>query len=366
MRLLSHEELDAARQVGDPPADALAQSLGRDAWVVNAALRHLHDNGAPLPDATPRSVRDFFETHVAIPSWADARRIRRAQQFASRHLFHVTVSLFCASLPISYAAERGARVLVATGRMQGDELDKRVNETAQFILDIVAEDGFGPRGSAVRAIQKVRLVHAAVRTHLQARGFDDSEVAINQEDQLGTLFSFSALVIRSLRKLGVQITDTEADDYHHLWHVVGAMLGIREDLLPPTYFAAHELGDRISARQLRGSEHGRLLMKTLLAGMEAHVPHLRAAPRHLVRHLIGDRLADELGVPGADAFRTTRAAFQLLPRLPIAPLGGLARRLTPIVGRPLLEAVVAAKLGGIPPTFAMPERVGSRASDVAT
>jgi hypothetical protein len=144
------------------------------------------------------------------------------------------------------------------------------------------------------------------------------------------------------------------------------MLGIQRDLLPATHVAACELGDRISLRQLRGSEHGRFLMKTLLAGMEAHVPHFRAAPRHLVRYLIGDRLADELGVPGAQAFETARAAFQLLPRLQITPLGALARRLTPIVGRPLLEAVVAAKLRGAPPTFAMPERVGAREADAAT
>jgi hypothetical protein len=132
------------------------------------------------------------------------------------------------------------------------------------------------------------------------------------------------------------------------------MLGIREDLLPSDVAAAAELGDRIASRQHAGSAHGRALMAALLAGMEDHVPGLRSAPRSLVRYLVGDALADQLGVPEGGFAPEHLAALRLLPGAPARTLAGVARRLSPVVGRPLLRAVVAAKLGAAPAAFAMP------------
>lgn len=352
--LPSHAELDRERLAGDPPADAAVAALGPNAWVVNAMLRHVHKNGAPLPDAVPAVVARLFAEHVTPPPWLDEARAQRAQRWASKHLFHITVALFCASLPTAYGAAKGARVLAATGRMQGNNLDRRVNETAQFVLDVVAEGGFSPEGSALRAIQKVRLIHAAVRRHLLDKGLGDGEVPINQEDLLGTLFTFSVVVIRALRRLGVAVSEAEADDYYHLWRAVGAALGVRHDLLPADHTSACDLSDRIAARQIRPSEHGRALFTALITGIESHVPRLRFAPRMLVRYLVGDRLADDLGAPPDGDFQAKLAVLRLLPGLPGKPLTSLAVRLSPLLGRPLLEAVIAAKLGGAPAAFAMP------------
>jgi hypothetical protein len=345
--------LDAARHVGDPEADAVVERLGSDAWVVNAALRHAHRNGDPLPDAVPAAVRRFLAEHTAPPVWLDTLGALHAQRWATRHLLPITASLFCASLPNAYAAARGARVLEATGRMQGTQLDRRVNETAQFLLDVVAQGGLGPDGSAIRAVQKVRLVHAAVRALLRRRGMAGDEVPINQEDMLGTLGAFSVVVLRSLRRLGVEVDDRAAEDFYQLWRAVGAMLGIRADLLPSDLSAAAAVCDRIAERQHAASPHGRALMASLLDGMEQHVPAaLRPAPRHLVRHLIGDRLADLLGVPVHHPLQAALAGLRVLA--PGRPLGSFAVGLSSLVGRPLLQAVVATKLGGAPAAFAMP------------
>lgn len=355
MSLPSHAELDEARRIGDPAADAIVAALGRDVWIVNSALRHVHCNGDPLPDGVPPIVRRFFAEEVALPQWLDEARVRRAQRWASRHLFHVTVALFCASLPTAYAAARGARVLVATGEMHGANLDRRINETAQFVLDVVAEGGFDERGSAIRAIQKVRLVHAAVRARLLARGFgDDGEVPINQEDMLGTLITFSAVVLRASRRLGLSIDDDEAEDYYHLWRAVGAMLGIRDDLVPRDLASAYDVGERIAARHFEASEHGRALMATLLAGMESHVPQFPSAPRHLVRYLVGERMAEQLGLPEDAGFHAKLTFARLLPRASSRSIAALARHLSPLLGRPLLQTVIAAKLEGRAPTFSMP------------
>jgi ER-bound oxygenase mpaB/B'/Rubber oxygenase, catalytic domain len=354
MSVPSHAELDAARHVGDPAADETVAALGRDVWIVNAALRHVHRNGEPLPDGIPSVVRSFFTEHVAIPRWFDEASARRAQRWASRNLLPITVALFCASLPTAYGAARGARVLAGTGRMQGARLDRRINETAQFVLDVVAEGGLAPGGSAIRAIQKVRLMHAAVRAHLVEKGLGDGEVPINQEDMLGTLCTFSIVVLRSLRLLGVPMEDRDAEDYYQLWRASGAMLGIHEEILPVDFPSACDATDRVAARQFASSEHGRALMAALLEAMEEHVPGLRFGPRYLVRYLVGEQLADLLGVPADDGFRTKVAVLRLLPRVP--SLSSLATRLSSVIGRPLLEGIIAAKLDGAPPTFAMPFR----------
>jgi hypothetical protein len=229
-----------------------------------------------------------------------------------------------------------------------------VNETARFVLDVLAEDGFGPGGAAVRAIQKVRLVHAAVRQKLAGLAAFEGETPINQEDMLGTLFTFSVIVVRAVRRLSVPVDDRQADDFWALWRGAGAMLGVRDDLLPRDFASACDLADRIAARQVATSEHGRALTASLLEGMERHVPGLRFAPRALVRYLVGDRISDVLGVPADGAFQTKLAALRLLPRGPSGPLAALARSIAPLLGRPLLEGIVAAKLGGRRPSFPMP------------
>jgi hypothetical protein len=355
--MLSHRELDALRGLGDAEADATVAALGTDAWIANSALRHVHRNDEPLPAAVPAVVRRFFEEHFTLPSDVDHQRVARAQAFAARHLLPIMVSLLYASLPTTYGAARGARVLAATGRLAGRDLDRRVNETAQFLLDVLAPDGFSPRGSALRAIQKVRLMHAAVRAQLARTTREQTlrEVAINQEDLLGTLFAFSTVVIRALRRLEITVSPDDAEDYYQLWRIIGRLLGVGDQLLPRDFHAACDLSDRIVSRHIQASEHGRQLMAELLAGMERHVPSaLQRAPRVLVRHLVGDELADALAVPPDGALQATLAVARLLPRAGVLSVGSLVRRLATPVAMPLLAGVVGAKLGGALPAFAMP------------
>jgi hypothetical protein len=93
--------------------------------------------------------------------------------------------------------------------------------------------------------------------------------------------------------------------------------------------------------------------------MERHLPGLRFLPRHLVRYLVGDRLADQLGVPPDRAFQAKLALLRLLPGPSGGPLASLAERAAPFVARPLLEAIVSAKLGGEPATFAMHQGINN-------
>jgi hypothetical protein len=351
----SHAALDAARAEGDRPADRCVARLGREVWTVNAALRNVHDNQQQLPESLPADLREFLLSEVAVPVWLNRTRVLNAQRWAEAHLFHVTAALFCASLPSAYAAERGAKVLMSTRRMSGD-LDRRVNETARFVLDVLSPGSFDPDGSALQAIRKVRLMHAAVRMQLRRRDEFAGEVPINQEDLLGTLLSFSVIVVRSVRRMGVVVDARDAEDFYHLWRGVGAMLGLRDDLMPFRFAAAIAATDCIALRQFRPSPHGQALMADLLAGIKAHfdLPLLRETPPRLVRYLLGDHTADILGVPDAARFGDPLARAARIPGLgrwsDSAPFLYLASRL----GRSLLDTVISAKLRGAQVTFPMP------------
>jgi len=340
----SDAKLDAARGCGDEAADRLVAGLAGRVWQINALLRGVRRNDDPLPEALPDEVRRFFATAAALPPWLDRTRVLAAQAWAQRHLFHITVALFCASLPSTYAAARGARVLLGTGRMQA-ELDRRVNETARFVLDILRPGSLDPSGSALVAIRKVRLIHAAVRALVPS--LEPGDVAINQEDLLGTLIGFSVVVIRSLRRMGVDIDAGAAEDFYGLWRCVGAVLGVRDDMLPRDVAAACCAAERIVERQFRASPHGQALMANLLTRMVAHVdvPGLRTSPQVLVRYLLGDRTAELLGIPAADE--------SIARSLVLRGLGATGR----LVGRRLLDTVVAVKLDGAPVHFDMPTRV---------
>ena len=116
------------------------------------------------------------------------------------------MALFGASLPEAYAAARGARVLNLTGGMV-DDLVRRVNETAQMIIDAMGtEGGIRPGESGYNDIRRVRLMHAAVR-HLvlndpsvQPPWDRTVSVPLNQEDLLGTLMTFTQIVFGALSK----------------------------------------------------------------------------------------------------------------------------------------------------------------------
>jgi hypothetical protein len=292
-------------------------------------------NDDRLPDALPEAIEKLAVP--ALPQWVEPRRLRAAQRFASEHLVEITLALFCASLPLSYGSARGARVLAGTGRL-GADIDRRINETAVFVLHVLAPNGLEEGGRGRADIGKVRLIHAAVRRSVPG------DMAINQEDLLGALGVFSVVVLKSLVRLGITIDPRDREDFIHLWSAVGAMMGIRRELLPSSYAEAESVARRIGERQLKSSPEGRRLMQDLLSGMRRHLPGFGWAPPHVIRWLIGSQRAELLGVHRPPALPRMLAHFLQRP----APIGRL-------IGGHLLEAITRVKLGG-EAAFPMPER----------
>ena len=89
---------------------------------------------------------------------------------------------------------------------------RRVMETGQFLFDVLSVGSLGENGKGRRTIQKVRLMHAAVRRLIKERTKQQPDLwdsdwgtPINQEDLAGTLLAFWYVVADPMRRLGVHV-----------------------------------------------------------------------------------------------------------------------------------------------------------------
>ncbi|MBL8950368.1 MAG: DUF2236 domain-containing protein [Myxococcaceae bacterium] len=357
----SAPQLEAMRAVGDPEADQVVRAVfsSGEAGAVNRLLGRLFTADGPLPPELPDVVEQYFAAHRALPSWVDPVRLKLAQELFARHGWLVAAGLFASSLPQAYCAAKGARVLMQSQRMSS-HVRQRVFETAQFLFDVCDVGAFEAGGRAVASTLKVRLMHAAIR-HLIAQhpqGWDAAAlgVPVNQEDLAGTLMTFSVVILDALPKLGVQLTDAEAEAWLHLWQVTGHLLGVRPELVPRDVADGVQLMELIRARQWARSDDGVVLGRALVELMQEALPGplVDGLPVALIRRLAGDHAADLLGLPKADwttvvlnAGSALDALFDLDDELArSAVLAGCSQR--------LMQAVVLFEREGKRARFRMP------------
>jgi hypothetical protein len=310
--------LDGLRSVGDPEADAVISGLFAGTADATSAFRSLVVEQNEQMD--PRLAAYLSEKNEP-PAWADATRVAAGQECFARWGSHVFTALYAAALPSAYACWRGVQVLGLTARLETDA-KRRLNETAQFHLDVMEPGGLEYGAPGFSDVRHVRLMHAAVRWLIQHDPRVQWDPAwgtpINQEDILETLLTFTEIVFEVFDRTGIVYTEDEANDYLHAWSVIGFHLGVRPDLLPLTRAQTSELMPIVRRRQFGPSEAGRMLTEALLD--EAHrltPPGLRGLPATTLRFYVGDEAADILGVPRAD---WTRVLF--------APLADVSRRLS--------------------------------------
>ena len=179
------------------------------------------------------------------------------------------------------------------------KFNRRVGETGQFILDVMAPGALSEGGAGLDAVLKIRLVHAAIRQFIPSEKWDsDWGRPINQEDMSATLLTFCVTMIEGMQQTATPLSDNEAEAYIHHWKIVGHLMGVREDLLPlnPADGAAHLT--MCIRRQAASSEAGRVLTRALLDFVEDALPgHLvDQVPTALIYSLIGPEMAQMLNV----------------------------------------------------------------------
>lgn len=152
----SAESLHAARQVGDPPVDLIAQRIltspsGRRDWTQMLAIAdrltghpelalargtHL----AQAMDEIPGEYLDYFDPCPA-PDWVDPEQLRIASEVWEANQVAIIGVLYGASLPSCYLIKHGIPALYDSGKLgQHKYIYQRIYETG-LMLDAVMESG---------------------------------------------------------------------------------------------------------------------------------------------------------------------------------------------------------------------------------
>jgi hypothetical protein len=293
--------LDRCRQEGDPRADAVVQQLLADKRfdAIEALMGPLVVDDAPVAPGMPAYL-DTFLRDTALPTVRPAD-IALGQQVFAQHGPEICLLLACYALPAAYAAKKGVKVLHETAYL-AKRPNRRIAETGQMVIDVMTPGGLTGTGLGIRSAQQVRLLHASVRQRILARPDWDTAnlgVPINQEDLLGTLMTFSWITLDGLARMGVALTDAEAQSYLDAWRCVGSVMGIRDDLIPSTVAEAQALTALIQRRQIVPSDEGREMMAALLGMLASNIPWPCAddIAAGLVRTFLPPDVADGLAVP---------------------------------------------------------------------
>ena len=289
---INTESLNQFRLVTDPLADGVISNIiasGKEEQINQILMTLMRSNtfqkgmfsalGQPLSDA----LDNYIEVSSKLPTWADAKLIRKGEQLFELHGPEVFMLLNVSSLPMCYCCGNGAEVLYDTGRLlthngKVDPLARRLMETAQMIVNVLSTGGLSAEGRGIITVQKVRLIHASIRYFLKhgqaGKPWDTARLGepINQEDLAGTLMSFGPVILTGLKKLGITLSDDDTLAWMHCWNVTGHQLGIDETLLPDTYPQGFQLATDILIHQAQHSAAGVALTNSCIQFINSIVP----------------------------------------------------------------------------------------------
>jgi hypothetical protein len=340
--MLTEETLDRMRREADPFGDEVAGAIiaARPAAGTSAgtsarghgsdAFREWTGIAGPVPRGLHDEIDRYLDATGRVPEWHDADLVARGEAVYCAYGPECMIVLLLRSLPAGYVQAHVAETLHSTARMTEesgslDQLTRRVLETLQFLIYVMTPGGLKSGGVGIQAAQKVRLIHAAIRTFTtRAPTYDRNGPApINQEELLMTMLTFSVLVVDGLRELGVRLDAKDEEGVLHMWRLVGHEMGIRDEYLPHDMAEARAQWKVIYPRNWGPTPAGVELTGALLDYVRSITPSrlLRFAPSLLLRYLNGRALSRELGVKGF--IEPVESLAHLVLRIPFALLSNV-------------------------------------------
>jgi hypothetical protein len=351
----------------DPLADAVVAALEAE----SPAARQPRIDAALAGDLSqaPAALRELVESARKVPPWLDWQRLERANDVFLRPGMLGGITLGLCSLVHGYAAPAGNKPLAFSGRLK-ERADRRLAETSRFVTAVTELGGLRPGALGWQLVLRVRLMHAAVRRLLLHSGrwsHVDWSHPINQHDMLATILLFSNVFVDGVRRFGVHVTDSEADDYQHLYRWVGELIGVEPALLPATHAEATRLASFIHVTQGPPDDDSRALVAALLERplQAARSPReIRRAERQvavatgLCRSLIGDELADQLGLR-RDGHRHWALGVRMTLNVLESARRGVPRlnELVRLLGSRYWDLTVTRGLAGVPARYDLPEQL---------
>jgi hypothetical protein len=365
--------LDEMRTKGDALADDVIARLFAEGKVnaVNQLMRSMVENDdIPSKDLPPYVIEYIEQTDAVVPK-LDAARLRKAQELFALFGPEVMLVLGAYSLPATYSACKGVQVVYRSAFLRKRPV-RRVFETAQLVVDVLSEGGMEPKGRGVATVQKVRLMHAAVRhliRHDPNLPWNEAElgVPINQEDMAGTLNAFSFVVLEGLRALNIDLTREEQESYLYVWQAVGRILGLDDRLNPTSVEDARKMSQLIRRRHVAYSPEGEAMMTALIQAMQEMIPgrFLDGIPASMIRYFLDQDLYQ--GVNVADLMRVPKPDWTSIIPLAIREVSGfrdwvgdntqVAARLLRFISTDLVEGMLVVERGGQRTPFSIPERL---------
>lgn len=384
---INHDMLESFRKITDPIADNTVSKIieSGDDQKVNEVMMMLFRNQSfhkgmfdHLGSELSLILDEYIETTGKLPEWSNHTKIRNGEKLFALYGPEVFMLLNVSSLPMCYTCARGAQVLYETGRLLShngniDPLARRLMETAQMVVNVLSEGGLSHGGNGVVTLQKVRLIHASIRHYLKSGQYNNTnwEVShfgepINQEDLAGTLMSFGPVIITGLKRLNIELSVSQIDDYMHCWKVVGHLMGIDERLLPDSYDDGFELATKILTHQAEASEAGKALTQSCVEFMNALIPgnSFDEVPEYFISYFIEDfsqstrkNLAKCIGVSGLsdkkDRIILTLSRF-LSGELSHLEQHKLVQKISSHFNKKLLEGIIHHFNGGKSVQFFIP------------
>jgi len=304
-KTFSKDFLEKQRYICDTLADAYAQKIASEMPKNIASLLPWLNGTQTECLRSVQPIAEKYFSEVQIPTWADRTRMQKASAFFSKHKSLILYLLGVLSLPYCYAARKGVQVLFFSKRLEKDTF-RRLQETALFVLKANSYS-LENETNWKNDILKIRLLHALMRVFVLKSNKWQQEWGepINQEDMAGTNLSFSYIVLRGMRKLGFAFSTKEAEDFLHLWNVIGYLLGVQETLLPNTMQEAFWLDKQISEKEFAPSYEGKILFKSLVAtfSQQSPLPIFADFAVAQMRFLLGEKVAQILDIPAKNISR---------------------------------------------------------------
>lgn len=226
--------LDRLRGETDPPADRAVARLIEEGGIAaaNQVFQGMHADGRPLPDDTPAPLREFLDATGELPAGVDQERLARGGATFLEHGLTAAVVLLASSLPQGYGSPALCEILTISGDLKSHPF-KRLMGVIQLLVNMASARAFEPGGLAVVSAQKLRLLHAGVRSIVPKYRPSYRETygpPVNHEDMLATIMAFSLLVNEGLGKLGIRFEHQE--DFYYMWRTFAQMMGIHPEGAP--------------------------------------------------------------------------------------------------------------------------------------
>lgn len=303
--VISEAVLDQMRMMGDPAADRVVADLAAqgDLPQVNRLLREWVYNDQPLPSGLPSELASFIDKARQLPSWADLTRITKAAEFgdANKPALSLAYSMGVSTAVFTYP------ILASVFDPNTDValvFSKRLIGGLKLISGVYDPGAFGPRGQIIPDLVKVRLMHAAVRVHLDNPSWDTAMwgVPISQESMLLETLLDGLFPLTIMQHYGVKIPVGIAGDFLHTWRVEGTLLGVPGNAMPADLTTATDLLYQLEDRDQAASPQGRYLLNSYISQASGFLSgpgsiDLTPIIVSTIRCTIGGRLASMLDIP---------------------------------------------------------------------